>query len=521
MSFDYDALAVSVTNPEGETWTQSCNAAGLGWVSTDPAYVPPMLGGTPHPTADRYDTAGRRSSQTIGSATTNYTYNPLGQTATITRANNGTTITKENRAYNSGGLLHRVTTTGPSDSFLRYVKYDWDINQPFPQIVSLLDGSSNNALVHGPAGIVASTKGNTPTVFATDALGSIINSTGQSFANATSYDSWGNPTGATTTTAPKLGYRSELNTQTGLYLRARDYNPTTGTFTTTDPLDDIPATPTSGNPYHYVNNNPINWQDPLGLAPGIGLPGDLDFTLAKGSWDPVEMIGNDCSRFNTALEMACFAVTYWGTTRGFSCGELDIDHVITCTSAQSYVRRKDLHSAFQRIKQYVGVVETAVTAALSGGLGAGANLAINGAEFISSLESVAKGDMTDVDVVGIGFSKLVQIISRGRVHATPQIIAPKATDNLAGLADDYIDITAKGSRVRNVQTSVSRSNFEHNLIEASYRPTVLRAEKNIVSYERNGARYVVRDGAASTGGPTADFYPAGSSSFTLKIRLGG
>ncbi|MEZ5253067.1 MAG: hypothetical protein R2689_04295 [Microthrixaceae bacterium] len=167
MSFDYDALAVSVTNPEGETWTQSCNAAGLGWVSTDPAYVPPMLGGTPHPTADRYDTAGRRSSQTIGSATTNYTYNPLGQTATITRANNGTTITKENRAYNSGGLLHRVTTTGPSDSFLRYVKYDWDINQPIPQIVSLLDGSSNNAPVHGPAGIVASAKGNTPTVFAT------------------------------------------------------------------------------------------------------------------------------------------------------------------------------------------------------------------------------------------------------------------------------------------------------------------------------------------------------------------
>ncbi|MCO5313599.1 MAG: hypothetical protein M9952_11775 [Microthrixaceae bacterium] len=379
-----------------------------------------------------YDNAGRRLNETTGTDTVDYTYNPLGQTATITRANNGTTITKEDRAYNSDGLLHRVTTTGPSDSFLRYVKYDWDINQPIPQIVSLLDGSSNNALVHGPAGLVASTKGNTPTVFATDALGSIINSTGQSFANATSYDPWGNPTGAATTAAPKLGYRSELNTQTGLYLRARDYNPTTGTFTTTDPLDDIPGTPTSGNPYHYVNNNPINWQDPLGLAPGIGLPGDLDFTLNKGSWDPVEMIGNDCSRFNTALEMACFAVTYWGTTRGFSCGELDIDHVITCTSAQSYVRRKDLHSAFQRIKQYVGVVETAVTAALSGGLGAGANFAINGIEFISSLESVAKGDMTDVDVVGVGFSKLVQIISKGRVHTTPQIITPRGT----GAVDD-------------------------------------------------------------------------------------
>jgi hypothetical protein len=104
-------------------------------------------------------------------------------------------------------------------------------------------------------------------------------------------------------------------------------------------------------------------------------------------------------------------------------------------------------------------------------------------------------------------------------HAT--LVATNTADDVVGLADDYIDITAKGSRVRNVQTSVNRSSFEQNLIDSGYQPTVVGQGKNVVSYELNRTRYVVRDAATSTGGPTADFYPAGSSSFTLKIRLAG
>jgi len=102
-----------------------------------------------------------------------------------------------------------------------------------------------------------------------------------------------------------------------------------------------------------------------------------------------------------------------------------------------------------------------------------------------------------------------------------QSIATNTADDITRLADDYIDITAKGSRVRNVQTSVSRSSFEQNLIGAGYQPTLVSPGKNVVSYELNGSRYVVRDAATSASGPTADFYPVGSSSFTLKIRLGG
>ncbi len=106
--------------------------------------------------------------------------------------------------------------------------------------------------------------------------------------------------------------------------------------------------------------------------------------------------------------------------------------------------------------------------------------------------------------------------------ATP---TPTATNGLAddimGLSDEYIDITAKGSRVRNVQTNVSRSSFEQQLLDSGFDRTVLASNQNVVAYELDGARYVVRNAATSTGGPTADFYPAGLSEFTLKIRLGG
>ena len=334
-----------------------------------------------HPTGPdttyTYDQAGRRTGEATGTATVAYTYNPLGQTATITRSNSGTTITKEDRSYHHDGLLRRVTTTGPSDTFLRYVKYDWDTTTTVPELVTVLDGSSNTAIVSGPTGPVASTKANVPTLFGLDGFGSVINSTGQSFANASGYDTWGNPTGSTATAAPTLGYRGELNTQTGLYLRARDYNPNTGQFTTIDPLDDITGTPTSGNPYHYVNNDPINWQDPLGLAPGLGAPTDhnfgnaFDFLLGAGSFDPIDMLGNDCSQFEVGLGTACMIVNLWGATNGQYCGD-DLMYMEVCYRAYKASLKTRLASVYSQIAGYASVVEKLTSLALTAGLGTGA-----------------------------------------------------------------------------------------------------------------------------------------------------
>jgi RHS repeat-associated protein len=66
-----------------------------------------------------------------------------------------------------------------------------------------------------------------------------------------------------------LGYNGQLtDATTGLqYLRARDYDPTSGQFLTRDPLVGI-----TGQPYAYAGNSPTNEADPTGNDP-CGAPG--------------------------------------------------------------------------------------------------------------------------------------------------------------------------------------------------------------------------------------------------------
>ena len=86
---------------------------------------------------------------------------------------------------------------------------------------------------------------------------------------------------------PQLGYHGELTLGGLTNLRARDYQASTGVFTSVDPLADIPATTTSGNPYHFAYNNPTNLSDPSGLQVydcNIDLPFGKCFSAENG-WD--------------------------------------------------------------------------------------------------------------------------------------------------------------------------------------------------------------------------------------------
>ncbi len=54
-----------------------------------------------------------------------------------------------------------------------------------------------------------------------------------------------------------------------IHLRNRDYDPTTGTFLSKDPLGvgaEPEGRPTSANLFAYVGNDPLNYTDPLGLC---------------------------------------------------------------------------------------------------------------------------------------------------------------------------------------------------------------------------------------------------------------
>ena len=82
----------------------------------------------------------------------------------------------------------------------------------------------------------------------------------------------------------------------------------------------------------------------------------------------------------------------------------------------------------------------------------------------------------------------------------------------------YNDVTTTGSRYANRATDATRSAFEKQLTDTGWLRSASKDGK-VVILEKNGSKYVLRDGAKSTGGPTADFYKAGSQGIDVKIRL--
>ncbi len=81
------------------------------------------------------------------------------------------------------------------------------------------------------------------------------------------YDAWGTVT-STTIPAP-FGFTGEYrDASSGFsYLRARWYNPSTGTLLGRDPFDGYAHYPASLNPYMYAWNDPVFWNDPSGKCP--------------------------------------------------------------------------------------------------------------------------------------------------------------------------------------------------------------------------------------------------------------
>jgi hypothetical protein len=90
---------------------------------------------------------------------------------------------------------------------------------------------------------------------------------------------------------------------------------------------------------------------------------------------------------------------------------------------------------------------------------------------------------------------------------------------IPGLSSDYKDATYKGS-IENVETNVTPQEFGDNLKDAGWNEAPSKDGKATI-YTKDGSKYSVYPTSTSTGGPTAEFTPAGSTTgYTLKIRLG-
>lgn len=211
-------------------------------------------------TSYAYDTAGRRTTETGPSGTVTYGYDSAGRLHTVEQG--GRTHT---RTYGADSTINAITSSSPGGTHT--TRLDWDAAQGLPQLVNISDATNTN-IIGGNHATAAMKLGTSTRALAVDAHRSIIATPNTAdIARAEHYDAWGTPTGAIAY-EPKLGYRGELTLGALVHLRARDYQPTTAGFTTTDPLEGVPGTPTIAHPYHYADNNPLNKTDPTGMRPG-------------------------------------------------------------------------------------------------------------------------------------------------------------------------------------------------------------------------------------------------------------
>ena len=88
-----------------------------------------------------------------------------------------------------------------------------------------------------------------------------LNSSG-AITSGASYNPYGQLTAGGVSSVTPFGYAGGYTDPTGLiYLVSRYYDPSTGQFISVDPLVGI-----TGQPYEYVNGDPLNFIDPLGLC---------------------------------------------------------------------------------------------------------------------------------------------------------------------------------------------------------------------------------------------------------------
>lgn len=137
------------------------------------------------------------------------------------------------------------------------------------EILAAYDGSGNVTARYAHGLIIdehlAVQQGTTASFYHADGLGSIVALTNSSGAvvQTYSYDAFGNitPTGAINQPYSFTG--REYDPETGMYFyRARYYDPKAGRFMTKDPIG---FTGGDVNLYGYVQNNPMNMNDPSGM----------------------------------------------------------------------------------------------------------------------------------------------------------------------------------------------------------------------------------------------------------------
>ncbi|MFH0837450.1 MAG: RHS repeat-associated core domain-containing protein, partial [Candidatus Aenigmatarchaeota archaeon] len=201
-----------------------------------------------------YDANGNQIKKSEAGQNTTYEYNTEDRLIKATLPN-GKTV-----QYTYGPTGQRTSRTDENGT----VYFLYDSNDVLMELNSA--GNQLAKYTFGP-GIdepISMTRSGSTYYYHTDGIGSVtaLTDTSQNTAASYTYDEFGVISSQTGTINNQFKYTSRENDPTvGLYYyRARFYDSTTGRFLSKDPLRLYDE-----NRYAYVNNNPVNFVDPLGL----------------------------------------------------------------------------------------------------------------------------------------------------------------------------------------------------------------------------------------------------------------
>ena len=200
-----------------------------------------------------YDGVGRRTGALTGANNDEFTWDQANQLTGYNPASGPTNT----YTYAADGLRNSVTRGNDATALMT-----WDRTTSIPMLLS--DG--DREYVYGPAAPLAEiaiTSG-TRSYLLTDLSNSVRRQADNAgvITSTRTYDAWGNTKTSTGTNPARLGYAGEYTDTTGfIYLRARYYDPKTGSFLSVDPIAFA-----TGDLYQYTRGNPIQFGDPLGLA---------------------------------------------------------------------------------------------------------------------------------------------------------------------------------------------------------------------------------------------------------------
>jgi RHS repeat-associated protein len=234
-------------------------------------------------TSYSYDEVGERTKATPSSGpATSYGYDQAGNLTAVDRGAEGETSAIEDSYGYDGDGLRTSETSGAATKHLA-----WDESAGLPLIL----GDDSYSFVYGPADTPIEqidSEGHV-TYLHHDQQGATRLLTGEdgSVQGATTYDAYGKVVEHTGSATSPLGYDGQYTDgDTSLiYLRARTYDPSTGQFTSRDPL-----APITGESYSYAEDDPRNAGDPTGLftlgeIPFIGGALEKVATRYVGFWD--------------------------------------------------------------------------------------------------------------------------------------------------------------------------------------------------------------------------------------------